>query len=315
VAYYFSNRMARLIILLGPVASALGGAAIGVAFDQLILRVIQRAAGKAVGLAPPPVVAAEEEETAETLAAKVRRRKEGGKHKAESAALSHAKALVGIAKQGVDKVRDTIAPFGACSPRTRTPGTPSLPPPVAPSSGSRALTPPLSHSSLPLTFSPPSSQVYNHPISLALRLALGLLLAYASVPTALDFYDYSHKLAEGLSQPQIMFKAKLYNGQEVMVDDYRQAYWWLRDHTPEDARVMAWWDYGYQVGARGLAHFATSLPGRASPTPCGAVSRPIPLCRSPSQPVLPTLTPFQFTSQPPPYSRSDHRHRRAHHDR
>eukprot|EP00967_Tisochrysis_lutea_P110784 scaffold173633_cov27-Tisochrysis_lutea.AAC.2 len=32
-----------------------------------------------------------------------------------------------------------------------------------------------------------------------------------------------------------------------MVDDYREAYWWLRDHTPEDARVMAWWDYGYQV--------------------------------------------------------------------
>ena len=26
-----------------------------------------------------------------------------------------------------------------------------------------------------------------------------------------------------------------------------QAYWWLRDKTPEDARVMAWWDYGYQI--------------------------------------------------------------------
>ena len=24
-------------------------------------------------------------------------------------------------------------------------------------------------------------------------------------------------------------------------------YWWLRDETPEDARVMAWWDYGYQI--------------------------------------------------------------------
>ena len=37
VAYYFSNRMARLVILLGPVASALGGVALGFAFDQLIL--------------------------------------------------------------------------------------------------------------------------------------------------------------------------------------------------------------------------------------------------------------------------------------
>jgi dolichyl-diphosphooligosaccharide--protein glycosyltransferase len=32
-----------------------------------------------------------------------------------------------------------------------------------------------------------------------------------------------------------------------MVDDYREAYWYLRDSTPEDARVMAWWDYGYQI--------------------------------------------------------------------
>ena len=31
------------------------------------------------------------------------------------------------------------------------------------------------------------------------------------------------------------------------MDDYREAYWWLRDNTPEDSRVMAWWDYGYQI--------------------------------------------------------------------
>ena len=24
-------------------------------------------------------------------------------------------------------------------------------------------------------------------------------------------------------------------------------YRWLRDNTAEDARVMAWWDYGYQI--------------------------------------------------------------------
>ena len=36
-----------------------------------------------------------------------------------------------------------------------------------------------------------------------------------------------------------------------MVDDYREAYWWLRDHTPSDSRVMAWWDYGYQIAGIG----------------------------------------------------------------
>ena len=31
------------------------------------------------------------------------------------------------------------------------------------------------------------------------------------------------------------------------MDDYREAYHWLRDKTPQDSRVMAWWDYGYQI--------------------------------------------------------------------
>ena len=37
IAYYFANRMARLVILLGPVASALGGIALGFLFDNFLL--------------------------------------------------------------------------------------------------------------------------------------------------------------------------------------------------------------------------------------------------------------------------------------
>ena len=47
-----------------------------------------------------------------------------------------------------------------------------------------------------------------------------------------------------------MMKGRLQSGEEVLVDDdYRECYWWLRDNTPEDSRVMAWWDYGYQLTA------------------------------------------------------------------
>ena len=35
------------------------------------------------------------------------------------------------------------------------------------------------------------------------------------------------------------------NGQ--IVDDYKVTYEWLKKETPQDARVMAWWDYGYQI--------------------------------------------------------------------
>ena len=62
-----------------------------------------------------------------------------------------------------------------------------------------------------------------------------------------DFYNTSKEMSYGLSHPSIMFQATLRDGTEVMVDDYREAYWWLRDNTPEDSRVLAWWDYGYQI--------------------------------------------------------------------
>merc|ERR1712038_345015 len=32
-----------------------------------------------------------------------------------------------------------------------------------------------------------------------------------------------------------------------MGDDYRRCYWWIRDNTPKDSRIMAWGDYGYQI--------------------------------------------------------------------
>ena len=32
-----------------------------------------------------------------------------------------------------------------------------------------------------------------------------------------------------------------------ILDDFREAYYWLWQNTAEDARVMSWWDYGYQV--------------------------------------------------------------------
>lgn len=38
------------------------------------------------------------------------------------------------------------------------------------------------------------------------------------------------------------------DGSPVYIDDFREAYAWLRFNTKEDAKVAAWWDYGYQIG-------------------------------------------------------------------
>ncbi|KAG6627022.1 hypothetical protein CIPAW_15G093600 [Carya illinoinensis] len=37
----------------------------------------------------------------------------------------------------------------------------------------------------------------------------------------------------------------------IIFDDYREAYFWLPKNTPTDAKVMSWWDYGYQITAMG----------------------------------------------------------------
>jgi len=36
-----------------------------------------------------------------------------------------------------------------------------------------------------------------------------------------------------------------------MLTDILDAYKWMKDNTPKDARIMAWWDYGYQINGIG----------------------------------------------------------------
>ena len=186
IAYYFSNRMARLVILLGPVASALGGAALGWTFDQLILN----AAGRFISSFLPDAP----EEEPDPFGA-------------------NDPAAKATAKNGV-KLQQRLKRSASSIVRT-------------------------------------ASMLYNLRVMCILRIALGVYLCQQVPPKARDFYKYSHELSESLSQPSIMFKARLNNGKEIILDDYREAYWWLSKRTPTDARVMAWWDYGYQIAGIG----------------------------------------------------------------
>ena len=34
-------------------------------------------------------------------------------------------------------------------------------------------------------------------------------------------------------------------GNKHIIDDYREAYYWLRSNTRESDKIMSWWDYGY----------------------------------------------------------------------
>ncbi|KAF7798707.1 hypothetical protein EIP86_009931 [Pleurotus ostreatoroseus] len=53
--------------------------------------------------------------------------------------------------------------------------------------------------------------------------------------------------ANAYSSPSVVLASTNPDGSQHIIDDFREAYYWLRQNTPEDAVVMSWWDYGYQI--------------------------------------------------------------------
>lgn len=53
--------------------------------------------------------------------------------------------------------------------------------------------------------------------------------------------------AEAYSSPSIILANKDKNGKKHIIDDFREAYYWLRMNTKPDAKIISWWDYGYQI--------------------------------------------------------------------
>jgi len=49
------------------------------------------------------------------------------------------------------------------------------------------------------------------------------------------------------SSPSVVLASTNADGSQHIIDDFREAYYWLRQNTPEDAVIMSWWDYGYQI--------------------------------------------------------------------
>ncbi|XP_013148557.1 PREDICTED: dolichyl-diphosphooligosaccharide--protein glycosyltransferase subunit STT3A [Papilio polytes] len=55
--------------------------------------------------------------------------------------------------------------------------------------------------------------------------------------------------SEAYSSPSIVLSARAHDGARIIFDDFREAYTWLKMNTPEESKVMSWWDYGYQITA------------------------------------------------------------------
>ena len=49
------------------------------------------------------------------------------------------------------------------------------------------------------------------------------------------------------SSPSVVLSSQNPDGSKHIIDDYREAYYWLRQNTPQNSVIMSWWDYGYQI--------------------------------------------------------------------
>ncbi|CAG8630119.1 12402_t:CDS:2, partial [Ambispora leptoticha] len=49
------------------------------------------------------------------------------------------------------------------------------------------------------------------------------------------------------SSPSIVLASRAADGSNYIIDDFREAYYWLRKNTDYSAKILSWWDYGYQI--------------------------------------------------------------------
>lgn len=61
-------------------------------------------------------------------------------------------------------------------------------------------------------------------------------------------YHCTWVTSNAYSSPSVVLPSRNQDGSPALIDDFREAYYWLRMNTDDDAKVAAWWDYGYQIG-------------------------------------------------------------------
>ena len=83
-----------------------------------------------------------------------------------------------------------------------------------------------------------------------IRGALFFLFLFHVLSGARSFVRHAEKMRDTISHTSLVFKHRE-GEQETVIDDYRDGYEFLRTETPADSRILAWWDYGYQIAGMG----------------------------------------------------------------
>jgi dolichyl-diphosphooligosaccharide--protein glycosyltransferase len=186
-AFYFSSKMSRLIILMGPIASACAGIGIGLVFDQLIFN--------AIGSLIMPIFKAPEDKGGSSES-KVADGDEPGEEEDEDADAKLQKEFNEAIEKG--KAEDP------------TPASETIKHPTQVDELLAMLNVPVQKMLAELKkLWAMLMKLYNSPPACVARICIGVYCVQQLKPVWDDFYKQSDMMADGLSQPSIMFKASL----------------------------------------------------------------------------------------------------------
>lgn len=207
VAYHYSLKMSRLVLICGPIVSVLAGFPIGIiadwCFEQLLGLVSLRAPGG-------PALQAEEVVEAKKSA----KEKNGKKGKSKE-------TLEVVREGGMGSIWRFFWRF--------------FKPMVTPAELGDLV-------SLKESFAEKVWYV-DRPLRAIVAWMILMVAFKQSKKPIKAFIEHCDMIAEHMSSPQLLFMS----GQNMIIRDYLDGYLWVKKNTPADSRVIAWWDYGYQI--------------------------------------------------------------------
>ncbi|EUD65475.1 dolichyl-diphosphooligosaccharide-protein glycosyltransferase [Plasmodium inui San Antonio 1] len=90
----------------------------------------------------------------------------------------------------------------------------------------------------------PFNRTENTKVSILTSVCILTLLGYFLILTILHA-TWCSSIA--YSESNITFYSRNEKGERYINDDVRQMYKWIQQNTETDSRIVAWWDYGYQL--------------------------------------------------------------------
>ncbi|KAL0212571.1 hypothetical protein RCL1_006197 [Eukaryota sp. TZLM3-RCL] len=89
-------------------------------------------------------------------------------------------------------------------------------------------------------------------------ISVEISVAVVAISVMFLFFYARHCIwvtSSAYSSPSVVLSAKSGDGSRIIFDDFREVYSWINNNTPDNAKIMSWWDYGYQIS--GMANRTT----------------------------------------------------------